>query len=253
MKKLLLFGGTTEGRELSAKLVDLGFHVTVCVATDYGGSLMQDSNSIVLHVGRLTKLEMANFMLNGGFFTVIDATHPYAVEASDNIKKAAEAVGVRYLRLIRLSVKVSSNNILYAASSEEAAKLLEGLPGNILLTTGSKDLTSYTKLKDYRERVWVRVLPSPDSLAKCLSLSFPPAHVICMKGPFIKELNTAMLKQYNIKIMVTKDTGSEGGFSEKAEAAADAGAILIVIKRNSFEDGLSINELLEALKLEVMA
>jgi precorrin-6x reductase len=253
MKKLLLFGGTTEGRELSAMLIALGFHVTVCVATDYGGSLMQDNSSIVLHIGRLTKPEMANFMLNGGFFAVIDATHPYAVEASDNIKRAAEAVGVRYLRLIRLSVMVSSNNILHAGSAEEAVSLLEGLPGNILLTTGSKDLGAYTKLAAYRERIWLRVLPSPDSLAKCLSLGFPPAHVICMQGPFIRELNTAMLKQYDIKIMVTKDTGAEGGFLEKAEAAADAGARLIVIKRSSIEDGLSINQLLEVLKKEFMA
>jgi hypothetical protein len=29
-----------------------------------------------------------------------------------------------------------------------------------LLTTGSKDLAVYTELEDYRERVWVRILPS---------------------------------------------------------------------------------------------
>ncbi len=250
MKRLLVFGGTAEGRELAAKLADLGFAVTVCVATDYGGGLMRGYGNIKLRVGRLAEPEMSAFIAQGAFEAVIDATHPYAAEASANIGRAAEENGVACLRLVRPPAADGGGDVIYAASAEEAAGLLEGLPGNILLTTGSKDLEAFARLADYRERVWVRVLPRPESLEKCLALGFPPAHVICMQGPFSRELNAAILRQYDIKIMATKDAGAEGGFPEKAAAAAEAGAKLLLIRRPVHEEGLSLGDMLELFRRE---
>lgn len=251
IEKLLLFGGTTEGRILAAKLNKMSWDVTVCLATEYGGSLIEASDKLHLHVGRMNRNEIEAFISSGDFKVVIDATHPYAVEASKNIKQAAQSAAVRYLRLVRPSLSPLGNEaVIYAGSPEEAADMLIKLNGNILLTTGSKDLLPYTRIPDYKQRVWVRVLPSPDSLNKCLALGFPPAHVICMQGPFSIELNAAMLRQFGIKHMVTKDTGAEGGFAEKAEAASLSGASLLLIKRRSQEDGLELMELIELLKAE---
>jgi precorrin-6x reductase len=251
MKRLLVFGGTTEGRELASALSGLGFAVTVSVATEYGERLLEGIGNIECRVGRLTEPEMAALMSAGGCCAVIDATHPYAVEAGENIRRAAERAGVRYFRLARPSQHdFHGAETVFAASPEEAAKLLERRPGNILLTTGSKDLKAYTGLPDFRERVWSRVLPSLDSLAKCLELGFPPSHVICMQGPFSKELNAALLRQLHIGVMVTKDTGAEGGFAEKAEAAAEAGAALLVVRRRAAVEGLKMGELLDALRRE---
>ena len=50
-------------------------------------------------------------------------------------------------------------------------------------------------------------------------------------GPFTKELNAALLHQFHIDYMVTKDGGAAGGFAEKAEAAARCGVQLIVLRR----------------------
>ena len=50
-----------------------------------------------------------------------------------------------------------------------------------------------------------------------------------MQGPFSAELNIAMIKQLDIKYLVTKDTGASGGFPEKVRAAKGCGVELIVI------------------------
>lgn len=114
----------------------------------------------------------------------------------------------------------------------------------MLLTTGSKDLAAFAPL---RERIWVRVLPSPDSLKTALDLGYAASHIICMQGPFSLEMNLATLRAMDGKVLVTKDTGRAGGFSEKAEAAKAAGARLLVIRRPTQETGLELEAMYEKL------
>ena len=55
-----------------------------------------------------------------------------------------------------------------------------------------------------------------------------------------------MLEQYHIRYLVTKDGGRAGGFEEKASAAREAGAELVVIGRPP-ETGDSLEEILSWL------
>ena len=57
MKKVLVFAGTTEGRELAELLADSNIKCSVCVATDYAFELMKDKR-LDVHCGRLTEEEM---------------------------------------------------------------------------------------------------------------------------------------------------------------------------------------------------
>ena len=54
MCKILLFGGTTEGRELSAFLVKNNISALVCVATTYGCKLASSSDAVRVLTERLT-------------------------------------------------------------------------------------------------------------------------------------------------------------------------------------------------------
>ena len=122
-----------------------------------------------------------------------------------------------------------------------AADLLEGLPGKVLLTTGSKELDAFAR-PGLRERCCPRVLPMADSLERCLALGFPPKNIICMQGPFTKEMNLATLRQFHVRTLVTKDTGGYGGFRAKADAAREAGCDLVVVERPQTEEGLTLEE-----------
>ena len=242
---VLLFGGTREGRELALWLAEQGWQVRVCVATRYGASLIPDHPCIVVSARRLTGHEMERIMTAGAFPCVIDATHPYAVEVTQNIRAAAETAGLTYYRLVRQSQQ--EEGCLRAASAAEAVAMLKNLPGNILLTIGSKELAPFAA-SGLVERCFPRVLPALDSLRRCLELGFPPQHVVCMQGPFSKRLNRALMEQLHIAVVVTKDTGCCGGFQEKAEAAKECGCTLLVIQRPQQEDGMELEALKAKLK-----
>ena len=242
--RVLLFGGTAEGHALARRLAQAGLDVTCSVATAYGEAVLEPTPGLTVRVGRMTEAEMAAEM-GKGYACVVDATHPYADQVSANIRAAAEAAGLPDYRLLR--PREEAEGVLWADSPADAAKMLAALPGNVLLTTGSKDLKIFTQVPDYQTRLYVRVLPSLESLSAALDLGYPAAHVICMQGPFPEKLNAALLEAVDAKILVTKDTGKAGGFSEKAAAAKAVGAQLLVIRRPTQETGMTLEALFEYL------
>ena len=112
----------------------------------------------------------------------------------------------------------------------------------------SKNLKDFTAVEDYKERIALRVLPMENSLVSALEHGYKPANIVCMQGPFSKELNIAMFKKFRSKYVVTKDSGEVGGFAEKVEAANEAGAKLIVIGRAVEEQGKGLEEIIEDLR-----
>ena len=235
--RLWLAGGTTEGRELACYAASLGLSVFVSVATTYGASLLPKQENLTVVVQRMDREEMAAFCQEKGITQVIDATHPYAREVSENIRAVSQQLHLPYERVLRPSQ--AHDDCISVYSMAEAAEVLNHTEGNIFLTTGSKDLAVFTTIKCYRNRIYLRILPSLTSLTQALNLNYLPKHIICMQGPFSTELNTAMFKQCQTKYMVTKDSGKPGGFQEKLAAAKTAGAQVIVVERQP-ESGESL-------------
>ena len=243
--KILIFGGTTEGRLLAQALSQRGLPATVSVATPLGAQELSGLPGITSLVGRKTTEEMAELLKS--FDRCVDATHPYAVEVTEHIRAAAEAAGLPVLRLVR---QPDGGELCRRAKDMAgAADMLEQMPGHVLLTTGSKELHHFAR-PGLAERCYPRVLPMADSLERCLTLGFPPKNIICMQGPFSRELNVALLRQYHIQTLVTKDTGGYGGFREKAEAAREAGCALLVVERPRRETGLTLEEIQKKLMEE---
>lgn len=243
MCKVIVFAGTTEGREIAEFLDRKGIPAHICVATEYGEQLLQGGQNLEISHERLSAEEMELLIKEKKCEMVIDATHPYAAEVTINIKKACEAAEVSYIRVLRENQKNrNSGDCLYADSVEDAVALLEHTKGNILATTGSKEAGKYTALTDYENRVFLRVLSLPDVVKQCKDLGFQGKNLICMQGPFSEELNIAMLRQWNCKYLVTKMSGATGGFQEKIDAARTCGCIPVIIGRPLKESGMSVNE-----------
>ncbi len=237
--KVLVFSGTTEGREISQFLADKGVAVNACVATEYGNMVMPSDSRIEVRTGRLSEEQILQMVPDYTF--VIDATHPYAELVTKNIKSACNSADVEYIRLLRPSI--SAGKVIEVNDTQEAVKYLNTVEGNILLTTGSKELEAFTGVSEYDTRIFARVLPSAEVVDKCNKLGFKGKALICMQGPFSYEMNTATLKQINAKYLVTKDTGSAGGFQEKISAAEDLGVTVILISRKTESGGLTISHL----------
>ena len=247
MKKVVIFSGTTEGRMLSSALARRKLQHVVCVASEYGKEMMEDSPFALLHVGRMDADEMAGYLrgcFEGEDGTVVDATHPYATEVTENIKRAAGTLGLTYIRVVRGKSGMTGKDASIYTDIADCATALEETEGNILLTTGSKELHKYceTVSAETRRRTYVRVLPTVESLEMCMSEGIEGDHIIAMHGPFTRECNEAVLRQYAIRHLVTKDSGTAGGFEAKAEAARNVSVRLHVIKRPVEEEGVGVEE-----------
>ena len=235
MDKILLFAGTTEGRNLAEFLEKNQIPTEVCVATQYGETLLEEGKYLHVHAGRLDETEMEQQIQKQQITLVIDATHPYAVIVSQNIRRACSRTGTEYIRLARketdASWKQEMEDVTEVASVAEAAAFLAKKEGRIFVATGSKELSAYQVIPDYQDRVVARVLSTPEAVSECAMLGFSGKNLICMQGPFTEDLNVAMLRQAQASWMVTKESGKAGGFLEKLRAAKKAGAKLVVIKR----------------------
>lgn len=246
--RILIYAGTTEGRKLASYLVRKGVFVHVCVATSYGASLLPQEENITVSHERMDHEQMLEFISGYRPSYVVDATHPYAKEVTRNLKSACEELQVPYLRLVREEEAACGE--ICVEDIHAAVRYLEHTEGNILVTTGSKELEAYTQLTDYKERIYARVLSLKQVVEKCEALGLAGRHLICMQGPFSAELNLAMLKEYDIAYMVTKESGAAGGFLQKCEAAEEAGVRLVVIGRPEKEAGYEFGEICRFFKKE---
>ena len=241
-----LIGGTSEGRALIKAMEDLDVELFVSVATDYGAELIEPQDNLTIMAERMDLAKMRTFLQNHQPACVIDATHPYAAIVTATVQEACACEGAKYVRLLRPVGE--AGDYITVHDFPEAVELLNQVEGNIFLTTGSKNLKDFTAVEDYKERIALRVLPMENSLLSALEHGYKPANIVCMQGPFSKELNVAMFKKFCSKYVVTKDSGEVGGFAEKVEAANEAGAKLIVIGRAVEEQGKGLEEIIEDLR-----
>ena len=244
--KIVIFGGTSEGRELSRELAKAGAEVVVSVVSQVGAEEQGVFSGVQVEVGPKEEDAIRGMIADADL--VIDATHPYAVIVTDNIRAAAEAAGVERLRLLRDASRFGSGQdadeaeIRYAADAQDAARIAGLLGGRVLLTTGSKDLKIYADALE-AELLFPRVLPLVSSIEACEEAGIPHRNIIAVQGPFSVELNKAVIGDYRIDLMITKDSGAAGGFPEKIRAAAECRIPVIVIARPE-EEGLSFDEIL---------
>lgn len=256
MCRILIFGGTTEGRLLAEYCHQQEIEAYVSVVSGYGADLLPESEYLHVLSGRMAGEAMEGFMKRASIHAVFDATHPYAAEATRNIKEACGRARVSYLRVTRESAAAENpggdsgkgpaaafaSQVVYVHSVEEAVCYLKDREGDILVTTGSKELAAYTALPGYEERLYVRVLPSCAAISACEDIGIRGKRIIAMQGPFSEEMNRAMMRQLGVRYLVTKEAGTAGGFLEKLSAAEALSVTAVVIGRPLEErDGITLD------------
>lgn len=242
MSEILIFGGTTEGRILAEFCAANAIPAVVSVTTEYGASLLP--HEVEFSAGKMDEGQISVFIKEHDFRLVADATHPYARVATENIKAACESLKVPYYRVLREESGEISGRVCKDISA--AAEFLNESEKQVLITTGSKELAVFTGVRNFAERLFVRVLPAEGIEEQCVSLGFRRENLIIEKGPFSVEQNIAQIRATGAEILVTKESGSAGGYPEKSEAARLCGIELLTILRPK-ESGISVEEMKKIL------
>ncbi|TQR39672.1 precorrin-6A reductase [Lysinibacillus sphaericus] len=235
---IFMLAGTSDARNLALEIQSAGYAVTATVVTESAASSLAEVGLPHL-IGRLTAAEMATIITERGYRLVVDASHPFAEEASKNAMVAAEQANVPYIRYERAHEHYADPLITIVKDYDEAAHLAAEKRGVIMLTTGSKTLATFTKVLHGLEntRVIARMLPRLDNMEKCEALGVAQRDIVAIQGPFSKELNEALFRQYDVTLMITKESGKVGSVDEKLEAALACGIETILIARPNIKYG----------------
>lgn len=246
-EKILLFGGTSEGRVIAEYFQKAGYNYILSVASEYGKIILSEEVAGNVINGRLNQQEIEALILKENITVIVDATHPYAVEVSNNIKQATNQQKIEYIRVIRETTG-RVENAVYLKDMLELVNYLNEHEGRVLVTTGSKELGTFTQVTDYANRIYPRILPIDSIIDDCVARGFLRENIITGKGPYSIEENMKLIKKINPTYLVTKDTGINGGFEEKVAAARNTGVGLLIIERPMDEKGYSLKEFLDILE-----
>ena len=240
MNKIIIFGGTTEGKELAIDLAKAQIPSIYLVATNYGKMVIDDDPFIDVRIGRLDSGQMKELFEKEKPLAIVDSTHPYAELVKKEIDDARKDLSdIRFFRVHRSNEKIGDCDARFFESARDCAKALLETKGAVFLTTGSKDIPEFCREKSLLERLVVRVIPNSESLKICYDNGLLGKQIIAMQGPFSYDMNLTFFKNYDAKVVVLKESGKAGGELERIQAARDAGAQIFIIKRpveNAGED-----------------
>ncbi|MDE6730312.1 MAG: precorrin-6A/cobalt-precorrin-6A reductase [Oscillospiraceae bacterium] len=246
MKKIAVIAGTSDATELIRILSKQAqkYQITAFTATDYGKEILQSCDCKIC-VGRLDATGFSEKLAD--FEIVIDASHPFAEEVTRTVRTVCKILDLPYLRLLRSGCAdipgiPESDRIRIVNSKEEACAMLSTMPGNILLTTGVKTLTFYEEqIPDFAVRGFARILDTPDS-RKITAHSH--ANLIYALPPFTEQDLSEIVREHQISVIVSKDSGTRGGVDQKIWIAEKFRIFLILIRKPE-ESGMQMQEILD--------
>ena len=229
---ILVIGGTSDSRAIAGELVNKGAAVLVSTATGHGAGLAAGSGIEVIQ-GRLDREQMKVLMAARGIKVLVDSSHPYADLVSRNAAAACKESGIPYVRYSRPREEIPRSPLVETVDSYAGAAARACEAGNtIIAATGGKTAGVFTEEAAGRgKRIIFRVIPDPGTIKRLIGLGVAPGDIVAMQGPFSEEMNTALIRHYRAEVMVTKESGSSGGFLEKVRAAEKTGVLLIVVRR----------------------
>ncbi|UBV44399.1 precorrin-3B C(17)-methyltransferase (plasmid) [Deinococcus taeanensis] len=223
-----VFSGTRDGNALALQLAESGESVTLSVASDLGAQVAPQHPGLHLYSGP-SGVEARRRALRGAR-AVVDATHPYAQAITRQLQDLSAELGLPYFRYERpSSLPAETHGMILVDTFAQAAQAAAAY-GRVFLATGSKDLEGFLHAAPEAE-CYVRLTPQPDVLRRAQELGVPAQRICAMIGPFSREFNVAQWAAWQIGAVVTKESGTEGGFPAKVAAARELGIPLIVVRR----------------------
>ena len=228
---VLVFGGTSDARFICQILDEHRISYTLSVATAVGEALAGKIGGQI-RVGRIDTDGIADWLVSNAVNWVIDASHPYAELLSQNISRACEAVGVTLSRYQRRSELHDLEHPLLhkVANLQAACTVAQKFGPRVLLTTGSKELAAYQQGLPGKTLL-ARVLPTSEVMAECEALGLGVDNIIALRGPFSAEFNAATYDFCSPDVVITKESGAEGGYLDKVNPALARGIPCVVVTR----------------------
>jgi precorrin-6A/cobalt-precorrin-6A reductase len=228
MARVLILGGTTEARQLAERLAprrDLDVRLSLA-----GRTSNPIPHPVPLRIGGFGGAGgLADYLQTERIERLIDATHPYAAQMSDNAARAAALAKVPLLALRRPAwVPLPGDRWTEVADVGEAARALGEKPRRVFLALGRNEIAPFERA------------PQHFYLVRSVDPVDPPLRVgdaayIQARGPFKEEDDHALLAAHKIDTMVSKNSGGPAAYG-KIAAARTLGIAVLMLRRPALPD-----------------
>ncbi len=213
----------------------------ITVATYSGKEVLEDKEDKNVVISRMSKVQMIEFIRERNICKVVDLSHPYALEVTQNAEQAARVCNIEYIRYNREGIlkdiknSINDRETMYFNSFNELIRYLSIIDGNVFFTTGIKNIKDFEEIRNHNRFIY-RVIPSTFSIRECIDSNVKMKDIVAMLGPFTEEMNTTLFKEFDARYVVMKDSGEEGGTNEKLSACHKLGITPLIVGRESNND-----------------
>ena len=229
MERVLIFGDTPESRSIAKMLRQRGRQVVISVTSEYSRSLLPPGT--MCHVGKLDADAMRRLIREIAPHRIIDATHPYAILARQNIEKAARELGLPCDRVHFSNIEDAwRDSVEWAATHEALIGAIQREKGNMLLCIGHDPLLPLPADADMN-RLYPCILPVPETVAACLAMGYPMTNIIAMNSPYSRTLTVALYEDKNIASVVIRDATDKSYLHDMVVPALELGIHVVMYGR----------------------
>lgn len=225
MTQVLLLGGTFDAYILSTLLHEAGVQAIYSYA---GATQTRRTPALPVRVGGFGGVQGLVDYLSAHHIThVIDATHPFAAQMSANAIAACARLNLPLLSMERPAWQAQpGDQWQHVPDMAAAAQVLSRSLKRVFLAIGRKQLAAFAGLDDQHQFV-LRVI---DQEGGVLPLPASSYELIVARGPFRLADELALLGQYRIDCIVSKNAGGADTYA-KIEAARQLGIPVIMVDR----------------------
>jgi precorrin-6A/cobalt-precorrin-6A reductase len=219
--RILILGGTTEASRLAAALANRpGIEVTLSYA---GRTKEPATQPVPVRVGGFGGVAgLATYLRDHAIDLLIDATHPFAAQISAN---AAEAAGATRTDIIAFTrppwVQTNGDTWITVADNAEALMAIGSSPQRVFLTIGRLGVGDF-RTGPHHHYVIRTIDPPPAE-------DLPKHHrLILARGTFTVDDEIALMRDADIDVLVTKNSGGEATYA-KIAAARELGLPVVMV------------------------
>ena len=224
---ILVFGGTTEGRKAVEVLEEAG--TTYYYSTRSDGQKVELVHGIHL-TGGMEVLEMIACCREHDIRLIVDAAHPFAEDLHRNLLFLAKHIQAPIIRYDRIYPPHDKDLIWCKDFNDALQRLEENHIERLLALTGVGTIGRLRPYWEKHQESWFRILNRRASHVIAKANRFPEERLVYYETDDTSDL----IRDLHPQAIITKESGLSGGFTEKVEAARQAGIKVFVVERPDY-------------------
>ncbi len=228
-KTVLIFGGTTEGKQAITWLTNTAYTFWYSTKTQVETDLPPNGH---YRWGAFTTPTLVEFCRLHQIGCFVHASHPFAEALHATVAEASQLLGLPVLRLEREYPPRQAHPLIkYVADYDEVITHLRAADlAPVLALSGVQTIE---RLRGYwqHQPMYFRVLPRASSVALATRAGLPVEWLLPAEPGSEVAAETALIRRLGVRAVVAKESGESGFLSVKLAAAGAAGVAIFVVRR----------------------